>query len=110
MIDKLEWANADHSVWVYKECDWGGPCEYTPMCRCGWRGNTVGDILHSDGSGELGTEWSAFADALDHVDMTVLDWIREREDAIAHILNLAKLYIDAANKTRSLIDNMRHLS
>jgi hypothetical protein len=109
MRQGLEYADANHSIWVVVDCDWGGPCRYIPYCRCGWRGTVVGDVVHQDGLGQLGTKYSAFAEALDHMGMTVSQWIDLSENYITRWMDNIKMYVDSSNQLRTNIKNMREL-
>lgn len=98
MRERLAYDHDGHKGSVEVDCDWGGPCEYKPACSCGWFGTTLGDVLHTDGSGTVGTEYEAFAELLDHMGLTVLDYVEHQDTlmlkALQQIRNLTELVGD----------------
>lgn len=107
--DTLIYANATRSVWVVEDCDWGGPCDYTPVCSDGWRGTTVGDVLHIDGTGTIGTRYDAFREGLAYLGLTVKQYMRESEDEVTKHLRQIVLATEQINKIRATVAGMHDL-
>lgn len=108
--ERLYYSNTEHSISVYADCDWGGPCEYKVSCRCGWKSiKRWTDVLFVDGSGTVGSEYNAFKEGLAHMGVTVLDYIESRENDITSWLKSIVQYTEAINSARAEVGGMRDL-
>lgn len=107
MVGELEFAYGEHAGRVREDCDWGGPCDYTAYCDCGWRGTTLGDVLHTDGSGTIGGRYDSFVELLDHMGVSIEEYVEFCEFEINRHLGNIVTTVAQINKFRDRADAMR---
>lgn len=87
-----------HVCGVRDDCDWGGPCDWQAVCKCGWTGSVFTNASEPGARGH-GSPIDALAELLDHVGFDAVAYEtryqQQTAEAMAKVRELATRPVDA---------------